>query len=234
MIAASIVGFKKSGKTTLTLALAEELGRLGRKVAIVKCTETGFDEPADTDTARFKTVAPVVGGISGAETFVSYGRRRPLYNLVPLLEADTLLVEGGKELGYLPRIVLARPDDDVEALSRGLALTVVHVSERGEADPVEGDPATLARLILDRGFLLPGLSCGACGRKGCTEVAREIVAGTAGTDACAAHDDAVSVRIGGRELAMKSFVADMVASSIRGMLSALKGVGVGPIDIHID
>lgn len=234
MIAASIIGFKKSGKTTLTLALAKELGALGRKVAIVKCTETGFVEPEGTDTARFKAVAPVVGGISGTETFVSYGRRRPLYNLVPLLEADTLLVEGGKELSYLPRIVLARQGDDVEALGRGLALTVIHVSERGEAVPLEGNPATLARLILEHGFLLPGLDCGACGRKSCMEVAREIVAGKVGTTACAAHNDAVSVRIGGRDLAMKSFVADMIASSIRGMLSALKGVGIGPIDIHID
>ncbi|MGE4552677.1 MAG: molybdopterin-guanine dinucleotide biosynthesis protein MobB [Desulfovibrionaceae bacterium] len=225
MIAASVVGFKKSGKTTLVEQLLREMERLGRRTAVVKCSETGFDEPADTDTARFKTLAPVVAGISDKESFVSWARRRPLYDLVPLLDADTLLVEGGKDLGYLPRIVLARPGDDVEALDRGLALAVL--------DPAEADPAGLARLILERGFLLPGLSCGACGRKGCAALAREIVAGQAGLDDCAARDESISVRINGRELAMKSFVADMVASGIRGMLSALKGVGPGPIDIHI-
>ncbi|MBU1247068.1 MAG: molybdopterin-guanine dinucleotide biosynthesis protein MobB [Proteobacteria bacterium] len=229
MIAVSLIGYKNSGKTTLGVSLARELKARGRSVSVVKHAGH-FTEPEGADTAQYKAVADMVVGISEGETLVSWPKERPLLELLPLIKTDVLLVEGGKKLGYLPRIViLGEKDGELEAeeLSRGLALAVVR---KGTADP-----AALAGLILDKGFLLPGLSCGACERKGCTQLTREIVAGTASFEECVVTGGGtVTIKVDGAELAVNPFVARFMASGLRGMLSELKGFSPGTIEITLE
>lgn len=53
--AVAIVGWKKSGKTTLTVRLVEELTRRGRRVATVKHAHHAFQiDDAETDSARHR------------------------------------------------------------------------------------------------------------------------------------------------------------------------------------
>jgi molybdopterin-guanine dinucleotide biosynthesis protein B len=228
MIACSIIGYKNSGKTTFIVKLVEELKKLGKTVAVVKHAGH-FDEPDGVDTARFKQVADMVLGLGMEETFVSWPKERSLLSLLPLVKADVLLVEGGKKLGYLPRIVLLRPDDgetDADELSRGLA---IHTARREQADP-----AKLAKLILDKCFLLPGLGCGACGRKGCTLLARDILSGNGDIAECRVlSEDAVSIRIDGKTLAVNPFVGQFLAAGLKGMLGQLKGFTPGKIEITV-
>lgn len=229
MIACALIGYKNCGKTTLGVKIARELKALGNSVAVAKHAGH-FDEPKASDTAQYKQVADLVLGLAQSETLVSWPGERSLLSLLPLVDADVLLVEGGKKLGYLPRIVVLGPDDGVleaEELSRGLALATVRREE--------ADPATLARLILDKGFLLPGLSCGACGRKGCTQLTRDIVCGNGSVEECVtASNEGVSVRVNGTELAVNPFVGRFLAAGLKGMLAELKGFGPGKIEITLD
>ncbi len=229
MIAVSIIGFKNSGKTTLGVKLVQELKKRGKSVAVVKHAGR-FDEPKGADTAKYKAVADMVVGLSPGETLVSWPEERSLLSILPLLSSDVLLVEGGKKLGYLPRIVLLGENDgelEAEELSRGLALAVTNKKE--------ADPAALADLILAKGFLLPGISCGACGRKGCTQLTRDIVAQKADLGECVTNNEAsVSIKVNDSELAVNPFIARFLAAGLKAMLAELKGFGPGKVEITLE
>lgn len=219
--AVSVVGFKKSGKTSLVLELARELGARGRKVAAVKFTHHGLDLEG-TDTARFARECVSVAGIGPKTTTLLWNSARQLQDVLPLLGADIVLVEGGKSLTWLPRFVTLGSGEDESVLSNGLALATWG---EGELDGVRGaaSVAELATLAESRAFALPGLDCGACGRDSCLELAREIVAGTAEPAACSAMNARLVVRVGGRRLALNPFVDRLVAGTVRGLLTELKG-----------
>ncbi|MDP3426897.1 MAG: molybdopterin-guanine dinucleotide biosynthesis protein MobB, partial [Humidesulfovibrio sp.] len=70
MRAIAVVGYKKSGKTTLAMELAQALKDQGLTVTLAKHSHHGFDEKPDTDTARFRTGADMVLGFSPGGSFV--------------------------------------------------------------------------------------------------------------------------------------------------------------------
>jgi molybdopterin-guanine dinucleotide biosynthesis protein B len=233
MRAIAVVGFKKSGKTTLALELARELKKLGRSVTLAKHSHHGFDERTDADTARFRERADMVLGFSPGGSFVSWPDERPLTDLLPLVTTDFLVLEGGKSLGIMPRILIAPDEATARELDPELALAVY-----GDA-AVEGlmatrDVAGLARIASNEGFLLPGLDCGACGRENCRGLAADIVAGDATVEDCKALAGEIRITVGGRPLPLNPFVERFLKSGIRGMLAELKGFGPGPVDIHLD
>ncbi|MDP3429970.1 MAG: molybdopterin-guanine dinucleotide biosynthesis protein MobB [Desulfomicrobium sp.] len=219
--AVSVVGFKKSGKTTLVLELARELTARGRKVAAVKFTHHGLDLDG-TDTARFAQECVSVAGIGPRTTTLLWNSARQLQDILPLLGADIVLVEGGKSLTWLPRFVVLGSGEDEATLANGLALATWGA---GDLDGVRkaGSVAELATLAESRAFSLPGLDCGACGRDSCLALAREVVAGVAEPAACTAMNAKLVVRVDGRRLALNPFVDRLVTGTIRGLLTELKG-----------
>ncbi len=233
MRAIGIVGYKKSGKTTLALQLAQALKNLGHTVTLAKHSHHGFDEKADTDTARFRQAADMVLGFSPGGSFVSWPDERPLADLLPLVRTDFLIVEGGKTMTTLPRIVIANDEATASDLEPDLALAVY-----GDA-ALEGLMATrdvdgLARIVSRAGFLLPGLDCGACGRENCRGLAVDIVAGEAGVEDCKALNSGLKITVSGQALPLNPFVERILKSGILGMLGELKGFAPGPVDIRID
>lgn len=219
--AVSVVGFKKSGKTTLVLDLARELTARGRKVAAIKFTHHGLDLNG-TDTARFAEECVSVAGIGPRETAIHWKGARPLQNVLPLMNADIVLIEGGKSLTWLPRIVVVGSSEDESMLPNGLAIAA------WGAGTIEGvsRPSTLAELatlVDEKAFSLPGLDCGACGRDTCHELARDIVAGSVSPGACQAMQPRLCVRVGGQQLSLNPFIDRMVAATVRGLLAELKG-----------
>jgi len=235
MRAVSIVGWKKSGKTTVAVALAEELARQGLVVGAIKHSHHGLDAP-DTDTARLAAVCRSVVGLGpGAWAVWGQGERSP-QDLMPLMACQVLVVEGGKEWGWLPRIVVApHGTEDVGALITGRELGVFG------PQPVAGLPATedvaeLAQWVLQRGFALAGLDCGACGMASCAVLAAAVVAGQASAGDCVAqHGRRLQVRCGETSLALGPFVERLLGATLRGMLSELKGYTPGqPVRIDLE
>ena len=232
MLAIAVVGYKKSGKTTLAMELAQALKEMGLSVTLAKHSHHGFDEKPETDTARFREHADMVIGFSPGGSFVSWPTERPLADLLPLVNTDILVLEGGKTLGIMPRIIIAPDQATASDLDPDLALAVY-----GDT-ALDGVMATrdikgLARFAAKGGFLLPGLDCGGCGRENCRALAVEIVAGKATLADCAAQNGQLAITINGQPLALNPFIERMLRGGIVGMLRELKGFAPGPVDIHL-
>ena len=234
MKAVSLVGPKKSGKTTLGLKLASHFKSLGLTVAAAKFSHHGFDFK-DTDTTDYAGICDAVAGFGPEETFVHWTRKRFLPDLLPLLTADVLLVEGGKNLGYLPRILCLSGDlsDGTDWLLPELAIASFG-DKSVDGVPVVNDIADLAQTVLEKGFFLPGMDCETCGRESCRALAADIVAGKVTPRACLAMHNSIEVDINGAPLGMKPFVEDIISAAIREMLRTLKGYSPGKATIRLD
>jgi len=235
MKAVSIVGPKNSGKTTLGLKLAKHFKEKGLTVAAAKFSHHGMNWQQDTDTAKYAETCDAVAGLGPSETFVHWTDKRFLPDILPLLTADVLIVEGGKSLGYLPRILCLSGD-----LSDGTDWLVPELAIASYGDEtVDGVTAMdtieeLADTVLEKGFFLPGMDCETCGRPDCKGLAIDIVKGTTTTKACLALHNTISVDINGAAVGMKPFVEDIISASIREMLRTLKGYSPGKATIKLD
>jgi molybdopterin-guanine dinucleotide biosynthesis protein B len=234
MKAISIVGPKKSGKTTLGLALCEELGKRGLRVSAAKHSNHGFDREG-TDTSRYAELCTGVLGFGPGESFALWPKVRPLTDLLPLMDTDFLLVEGGKYIGWMPRVMVLdeEPAEGLDWLSPELAIAV-YGSYEVPGLPRTRDVKKLADIILEKSFILPGLDCHACGRSDCKTLAAEIVAGESTMEDCTSMDTAAEISINGTPLGMNPFVEKIIAATVRGMLSTLKGFTPGKAEIKVD
>ncbi len=234
MKAVSIVGSKKSGKTTLGLKLARHFKDMGLTVAAAKFSHHSFDWK-DTDTAKYSAICDVTAGLGPSEAFVHWTQSRFLPDILPLLTADVLIVEGGKALGYLPRILCLDGDlsDGTDWLQPELAIAS-HGKTTLEDIPAPKTIEELADLVLEKGFFLPGMDCQTCGRPDCKTLAVDILKGTVGIEACLAMHNSIEVDINGATLGMKPFVEDIISAAIREMLRTLKGYSPGKATIKLD
>lgn len=233
MQAVSITGFKNSGKTTLILHLAEALERMGKSVAIVKRSHHTLDKPT-TDTGRSRKPGRTIVALGEQESALFWGNERPLHQLLSMVQSDVLLVEGGKSRYWLPRVLCLHDVSEAEALHKGLA-----IASYG-AVPASCLPhftlesiQSLAELVLEKGFMLPDLNCGACGQESCHGLAQNIVAGAAVIDDCVALQADVQVQINGQPVGINPFTARIFGGAVRGMLRELKGVSTGKVQVTL-
>lgn len=153
--------------------------------------------------------------------------------MLSLVTADVLVCEGGKPLGLMPRIILA--DDEVTAwdLAPKLALAV-YGKAKLPGVPTVNDPAALARIVVEKGFFLPGLDCGACGREDCRSLAKDILAGRGTSGDCASRRRTLTVTSNGQPLALNKFVEGIIGAGFRAMLAELKGFTPGRVEISLE
>lgn len=236
MRAVGIVGYKNSGKTTLTHALVRELTRRGHEVAVIKHTSHRLDLPGK-DTAVLGEAAGQVGFISPLESGVFWKKPLSLENMIPYLEADVLLVEGFKAERTFPKIVCLRGEPEDQDLFDGLAIGAVGPVPDGiELDvPLLSlvEIEKIADLVEEKAFKLPNLDCGDCGFETCYEMAQEIIKGDRSVENCVSLRPSTEVRIDGEQMPLNSFISDIVRGTILGMLSPLKGFKKGDIEIKI-
>ena len=238
MRAVGIVGFKKSGKTSLLVELARELTSRGYRVSSVKHSSGALDLP-QTDTALHKEFAHQSAAISPEESAIFFNSSMKLEQILDYIKADFVLIEGFKSQKTFPKIVCLRAEDDPEALLDGLEICVVgEISEKkGINVPVldaKGDVGAIADLIEQKAFKLPNLDCGACGYKTCYEMALEIIKGNKTMKNCLSLNSEVMLKIDGETMPLKPFVSDIVRNTITGLLSSLKGYREGKIEIDIE
>ena len=232
MKAIALIGNKKSGKTTLASQLCSYLDRLGYRVAAAKFSHHAFDQE-DTDTALLSAHTQAVIGISPDQSLVQWKDQKSLFDLLPLISADVLVVEGGRDLEAMPRIVLPKEDESDRDLGADLALAAWQRTY-GAHLPVLHSVQEVAHKVLEQGFLLAGNDCGACGRENCGLLARDILQGRARPEDCKAQHSALRIQVNGRTLGMNPFVENLIAGCIKGMLEQLKGYAPGTIEISLE
>lgn len=231
-----IVGYKDSGKTTLTHRLARELIGRGYEVAVIKHTSHHLDLPGK-DTAILRESVGQVGIISAQESALFWNKPLSLENIIPYLEADIVLVEGFKTEKSFPKIACLRGEPDDRDLLDGLAICAVGPAGQvaGTGIPLLDRDAVIeiADMVERRAFKLPNLNCGGCGYERCYDLAREIVAGTGSVEDCVSLQPATEVKIDGQPMPMNSFISSIVKSTVLGVLAPLKGFRKGEIEIRI-
>ncbi len=244
MQALNIVGFKNSGKTTLTLLLAEALEAHGYRVALVKHSHASLDREG-TDTARMLSSdggrERMVLALAKGESALFWNSEQSLAHMLSLLEADFVLVEGGKYIDFMPRIMCLREACEAEDLHKGLAIASYGVKcDAWCAVPADaqvalgGDIGVLVQRIVEGAFVLPRLNCGGCGHEDCFAFARAIVDGERDVRQCVALESAVEVTFEGKPVALNPFMARLYTELLRSMMRELKGVHGGRINIAFD
>ncbi len=215
-----IYGFQDSGKTLLVEDLVRALVGLGYRVASVK--HTGDAKSIDSegkDTWRhWKAGSDPVAFMSTVETSIIRHSRIPEEELIHLMlrefKPDVLLIEGNKEGDY-PKVRIG----DVPK-RRGTVLSNPSLKELLAYVETE--------VAVERArYLLAGLDCGKCGLD-CDRLARAIADKKRKISDCKELGDIkVEVLIGGRKMATGKFVSEVVDSTVRGMLSSMKGYEPG-------
>jgi len=229
-----ILGFKKSGKTTACQALLAQLQEKGHAPCALKCTHNPGIDKEDTDTDRFLAHCRTVGAIAGRGSALFWNDPRKISDMLAMLDGDVLVMEGGREHVVAPRVLVLREEAEAGQLSDPRLVLGTFGSVRAPGLPHIESVEELAALVLEKGFVLPGLDCGACGRDDCAGLAVDIMAGRATIEDCATRHVGIAITVGGRPLTLNPFVERILAAGIRGLVSELKGFGPGPIDLRID
>jgi len=131
--AIGIVGYHKSGKTTLGVELCRVLSDKGLRVGVIKHVSCEL-RLADADSSKYKAFASVVAAASPEEAeIIVKGEKRLEDMLEYCADCDLVLVEGFKRERLFPKIVCLREKEEKEDLFDGLELFTASLKE-GIAD----------------------------------------------------------------------------------------------------
>ncbi|QOS79611.1 molybdopterin-guanine dinucleotide biosynthesis protein B [Paenibacillus sp. JNUCC31] len=141
-----IVGYKNTGKSTLTAALTRFLTSIGRKVAVIK--HDGHDhfemDHAGTDSYGF-TQAGAAAVVIMSETRTAIMEQQPtrLDNMLSYLaDYDWILIEGYKQATF-PKLLLVREEKDtslIETLHGVIGIISWLPFENDKLVQAEGNP----------------------------------------------------------------------------------------------
>jgi len=234
-----IIGYKKSGKTTLTIKLSNELTKRGYKVAVVKHINEDLDL-ANSDTSKYKESLTQVAAITPKESVIFLKNKKNLEEIIKYFEADIILIEGFKKEKTFPKIVCLREESEKTELFDGLQLCTAGFVSKGVAPKFydfnildDEDVKKIAEIVTNKSFKLPNLNCGECGYQDCYGLAQEIVKGNKTSGDCLSLEPSTLVKVDGKIVPMNPFIAKILKNTITGLLSSLKGFIKGDIEIKI-
>ncbi len=231
----AVVGFKKSGKTSVVESLVRELVRHGYRVGTVKhIRECGFtiDQPGKDTWRHARAGASVVLSMAPRETTTIERRPGSLDDVLRLHGIDFLVVEGFRGVKGVAKIAVARTAAEMRKLEDDFTIACVGFKKGVTLGPRE--VKTLAKLV-ERKALPPlfGLDCRRCGYLTCEDFARAVVSGQARVKDCEAAFGRVELRVDGQTVPLKPFVQDFLARTTLGMLSSLKGAKGREVEVRL-
>jgi len=229
-----VIGYKKSGKTTLVIRLSQELSRMGYSVAILKHASEDIDFPS-SDTSKFRAHAAFVSAISSKESEIILKGRKRIEDILTYFDCDIVLIEGFKKEKTFPKIVCIRDKGEENELFDGLQLFTASFNEGISDFAIENDDhiKKMAALVSEKSFKLPNLNCGHCGYESCFDLAKEIVKGKKSIANCISLNPSISIKVDGTEFPLNPFMSNLYKNSFLAMLSSLKGFKKGRLEIEI-
>ncbi len=236
--AVAVAGYREAGKTRVVEGLVRELARRGYRVATVKhVVERGFsiDRPGKDTWRHARAGASTVVSLASRELAVIERRTAKLDDVLRGLEgSDFVVVEGFKQARDLTKIVAARDGADLRKLADEFTIASVGAKKFGLP---AFEPKQMKRLadLVERRVppVLPELNCGYCGFKRCREFALAVVAGKRRWDGCPTLQGRVILTVDGKRVFLNPFMQNMVARTILGMLSPLKGARGKCIELRV-
>jgi len=219
--AVGIVGYKKSGKTTLGVRLAKELASMGHRVGVVKHASCTIDF-AETDTSKYRAYASVVSAASPGDTEIILRGEKSIEEILSYYDCDIVLIEGFKKEKTFPKIVCLRQEGEKKGLFDGLELFTASFNKEISDFDIMNDShlRAMAAKAMERGFKLPKHDCGRCGHETCLDLARDLVSGKATIEQCVARP--VSLRVNGKVHPLDSDTAQHITNSILRWLPSIE------------
>lgn len=113
-----VVGYKNSGKTTVTSHLISKIASLGIRVASIKHHGHGgdFEGISHTDSGNHFKSGAIIAGVAGENLLQLCNKKdwqlAQLISLYELFDTEVLIVEGFKRENY-PKIVLLKEESDL-------------------------------------------------------------------------------------------------------------------------
>ncbi len=145
------------------------------------------------------------------------------------------MIEGRREAKVVPKIAIARDQDEVEKLNDDF--TVGFIENGTDETKVFGrnQIENLADFVVDNAiYPLSGLDCGNCGFDTCQEFTKALLKGQVEREDCVNVDSSVSLKIDGEEVALNSFVQELVKNTVFGMVSSLKKGEGDKIEVEVE
>lgn len=239
MKAIAVVGYHRTGKTTMVVALVKALTARGLRVATIKDIHS---EKYRVDTEGKNTALHIDAG--SVQTFARglydsamiYPRPLSLQEILPHIEADFLVVEGMKDAA-LPKVVCAANTAELDELLDDSAIAIGGlISEemkhyRGlDIYNAERDSERICQLVMDKSFpILPMALPECCSRCGstCVQMAQDIVQGRRTRDECVMDSSpSITLEVAGQEVSIVPFVQDILQDTILAVLKNLKDTDI--------
>jgi len=225
-----IAGFKKSGKTTLTMSIARLLMDRGHRVAVIKHSSEPIDHK-NTDTGQFMKEINQVALITPENSEIILKGNQNLKEIMSYFLANFLIIEGFKNLKYFPKIVCLKKEDEKIVLDDGLILFTAGIDaslkEKKVVDYMISEEKDLEEMVSQvekRAFMLPDMNCGKCGYGDCYGLAKAIVKGSEVQQKCVYSQDNISIHINKKRVYLNSFMSQLYQNMIYGMFSPLKDI----------
>ncbi len=232
MAVVSVVGFKKSGKTTLAGLLAEAMEGLGLRVGVVKFSGHALDLPG-TDTATLLRPDRPVAGLTAEGTAFFHARSLPFPEVARCLDVDVVLVEGGKTRVSAPRILCLREAEEAPTLAGGNpvlacvgAVPPADFSYVPHFPEISPDAAKALAAIVQQHL---GASAKNSAAPSCS-VCPEHLNRRPCRESCPKKHGRVALCLAGRPVNCNAFVERIIEGTVRGLLAQLGGCdGAGEI-----
>ncbi len=218
-----IIGYSNAGKTSVVEDLVKYLKEKGLTVSTAKSSTHEINPDKDTER-HFAMGAEKVVGVD-PKLFHILKRKGDLFR--ELLGCDFAILEGFKKRKGYMKVLVAQDEGDLELVD-DYTFIVTGNEELKEAAERKGavflkDSGELYEMIESSAFRkLPEENCKRCGRRRCSELAREIFEGTAKDAECAYLTDQVVLEVDGKAVTLSPFVQEVVDKTVRGLVGTLR------------
>ena len=248
MKALGIIGYHHTGKTTLACAIISALKAKGYSVVSIKdihseACHADIDGKNTALHAKAGSTAVFAKGLY--DSALLFPRSLELKEIVSLLQADFLIIEGMKQ-APVPKLVCAKDtaqlDELIDDTCIGISGLIAGEMEHYTGKPVfclQKDMDALMNTVLSHSFDILPLSdpecCSECGYN-CFEMAGRIVQGKAKRSDCVLdHKAEIKLVVNNQEVVIVPFVQKMLKDVILSMVNNLKGIDdSGTINIEIN
>jgi len=247
MRAFSVAGYSKSGKTTTVTSLIKTLKQRGYRVASIK--DIHFEdftmEREGSDSWQFQQAGSEAVFARGLkETYLIKPERTTLPEMLELLQADWIIIEGMKR-EPLPKIICAETEEQLAelvdantfAISGKISDKLKEYKGLSVVNSIN-NPANLADLVERKVFEVLPLAkdecCGKCGLT-CFEMVGEILSGRRRRDECRTdHNQIIKLQIDNKEIEMVPFVQNIFRDLIHSFVKNLRGYKQGKIKVTLE
>ncbi len=218
-----ITGYSKAGKTSVVEDLIKYLREKGFRIHTAKHSVHEINPDKDTERHFSMGAAKVIG--VDPKVYHILQRQDDLWR--ELLGCDYAILEGFKRLRGFMKVLVVQDEEDLKLADDYTFIITGNEALREKAVEAGAlflrDADELYKRIESSAFRrLPDSNCKRCGRRKCSDLAREIFDGTAKDVECAYLTDRVVLEVDGRGITLSPFVQDVIDKTVRGMVGSLR------------